>query len=111
MKKLGSFVNPTLWRRAHLLEHMTASARGRLPRHLARHCWVGGYDAACVILVTDDSTFTTPINYHQHEIVKQLNEDFGRELGRRFKKAKVRVSPASLFPTPENGRKPRDRVQ
>ncbi len=97
MKKLHSFADKNLLQHAQLLERMTASARSRLPQYLAEHCWVGGYDATSVALITDDAVFTTPINYQQHEILTQLNEEFGAELQRRFRKATVR---ASRFPVP-----------
>ncbi len=92
MKKLGSNIDENLLKRARLLERMTASARSRLPRHLAGHCWVGSYDVSSLTLITDNAAFTTPIHYQQQEIVKQLNEEFGTELGCRFRKATVRVS-------------------
>ncbi len=92
MKTLDSFVDRDLRRRARLLERMTASARSRLPRHHAEHCWVGNYAGTCITLITDDAVFATPIHYQQQEIIKQLNEEFGEETGCRFKKATVRVS-------------------
>ena len=101
MKKIGSLVDRELDRHAQLLERMTTSLRQRLPQHLAKHCWVGNYAGTCVTLITDDTTFTTPINYHQHEIVKQLNETFAAELGCRFKKARVEVSRLTI-PGTEN---------
>ena len=97
MKRLGLNIDGNLLKRARLLERMTASARSRLPRHLAEHCWVGAYDEASLTLITDSAAFTTPIHYQQQEIVKQLNEEFGAELGCRFRKAAVRVS---RFPIP-----------
>lgn len=97
MKRLGSNLDEDLLERARLLERMTASARSRLPRYLADHCWVGAYDAASLTLITDKAAFTTPIHYQQREIIKQLNEEFGTALGCRFRKATVRVS---RFPIP-----------
>ena len=97
MKSLYSSVDKNLLQHAQLLERMTVSVRSRLPQHLAKHCWVGGYDETRITLITDDATFTTPIYYQQHEIVKQLNEEFAADLGCRFKKAIVRVS---HFPIP-----------
>lgn len=97
MKKLGANFDQELLKRARLLERMTASARSRLPRHLAEHCWVGACDGTRLTLITDNAAFTTPIHYQQQEIVKQLNEEFAAELGCRLKKAAVRVS---RFPMP-----------
>ncbi len=102
MKKLYLSADKSLLRHAQLLERMTASARSRLPHHLAEHCWVGGYDATRITLITDDAVFTTPIYYQQPEILKQLREEFGAELDCSFKKASVRVS---RFPIP-GGRAP-----
>lgn len=97
MKKLGSDFGEELLQRARLLERMTESARSRLPRGLAQHCWVGAYDSSSLTLITDDPVFSTPIRYQQQEILKQLNEEFSGELGCRFRKAAVRVS---RFPIP-----------
>ena len=103
MKPLFSEIDSSLLQRAQLLERMTASARSRLPRHLAAHCWIGNYDASCITLITDNPGFATPIYYQQQEILKQLNEEFGTALGCRFRKVSMRVSrfpiPAAAAPT------------
>lgn len=101
MKRLGSNLDPALLERARLLERMTASARSRLPPHLAEHCWVGTYENASLTLITDNAAFTTPIRYQQQEIIKQLNEEFGAALGCRFRKATVRVSRFKIPGAPE----------
>ena len=91
MKKLHAAIDDELLRKAQLLERMTASVRSRLPRNLAEHCWVGGYDSTYLNIITDKAVFRTPIYYQQVEILKQLNEEFGATLKCRFKKVKVQA--------------------
>ncbi len=91
MKQLYAAIDEKLVERVELLDRMTASARSRLPRDWAEHCWVVGHDATCLNMVTDNAVFITPLFYQQAEILKQLNEEFGAELRCRFKRMKVRT--------------------
>ena len=98
MKKLSAAIDEKLLGKAQLLDRMTASARSRLPRDWAEHCWVSGHDATCLNMVTDNAVFITPLFYQQAEILKQLNEEFSVELKCRFKKMKVRTMRSPLPP-------------
>lgn len=91
MKKLYTAIDARLVDRIELLDRMTTSARSRLARHLAEHCWVGSYDSTCLSVITDNAAFSMPIYYQQAEILKQLNEEFGGELKCRLRKMTIRV--------------------
>ena len=92
MKKLGDLINPSLARKAQLLEIMSESARTRLPREIAPHCWVGGFEKDHIVLVTDYPHYATYIRCHQREILKQLKEEFRTDLPESVRKVRIRVS-------------------
>ena len=99
LKKIGSLMtqmHPELGARARLLGEMTASARSRLAPRLARHCWIGGFDARDVTLITDQPHFAMHLRHHQREIIKQLNEEFSRRLHRNFTRIIVKVASQPL---------------
>ncbi len=92
MKKLGDLINPSLARKAQLLEIMSESARTRLPREIASHCWVGGFEKDHIVLVTDYPHYVTYIRCHQREILKQLKEEFRTHVPENIRKVRIRVS-------------------
>ena len=92
MKKLGDLINPSLTRKAQLLKMMSESARTRLPREIASHCWVGGFEKDHIVLVTDYPHYAIYIRCHQREILKQLKEEFRTHLPESVRKVRIRIS-------------------
>ena len=92
MKKLGDLISPALDKKAQLLDMMSASARSRLPKEMASHCWVGGYEKDHIILVTDYPHYAIYMRCHQREILKQLKEEFSAYLPTGIRKVRIRVS-------------------
>ncbi len=92
-------IHPGLGERARLLAEMTASARSRLSPRLAHHCWISGFGERRVTLVTDQPHLAMHLRHHQREIIKQLNEEFGRRLHQNFTAIKVKVAREPLAPS------------
>ena len=92
MKKLGDLINSTLVHKAELLKAMSASARSRLPKEIAPHCWVGGYEKDHIILLTDYPQYAIYMRCHQREILKQLKEEFKTYLPGSIRKVRIKVS-------------------
>lgn len=92
MKKIGDLINPQLSKQVKLLDKMTKSARSRLPKKIAPHCWVSGYEKDYVSLVTDYPGYVVYLRCHQREILKQLKEEFPNFLKSEVRKVRIRVS-------------------
>lgn len=92
MKKFGDLISSTLVRKAELLEAMSASARSRLPKGIASHCWVGGYEKDHIVLVTDYPHYAIYMRCHQREILKQLKEEFDVYLPSGIRKVRIKVA-------------------
>ena len=92
MKKIGELINPSLVSKAELLEAMSVSARSRLPKEIAAHCWIGGFENNHVVLITDYPHHAIYIRCHQREILKQLKEEFKTYLPESIRKIRIKVS-------------------
>ena len=92
MKKLGDLIDGSLIQKAELFAEMNSSIRSRLPKEIASHCWIGGYEKNYIILVTDYPHYAIYIRCHQREILKQLQEEFNGHLPENIKKIRVKVS-------------------
>ena len=92
MKKLGDLITPSLTRKARLLEIMSESARTRLPKEIASHCWVGGFEKDHIVLVTDYPHYVTYLRCHQREILKQLKEEFRTYVPENVRRVRIRIS-------------------
>lgn len=91
MHSLKNLINPKLIEKAYFYQQLTLSLRSRLPEPLAKHCWVGGFRGNTLIVVTDSSHWATPIRYQQHELLKQINEEFGPQLHETLIRLKIKV--------------------
>ncbi len=91
MKPVKTLIKPELIHKARFHHQLTISARSRLPAPLAAHFWVGGYSGRTLIVVTDSSHWATPIRYQQHELLKQINEEFGAQLKETLIRLKIKV--------------------
>ena len=92
MHRLQHFLDSRLIKSARLLEALTQSARTRLAPTVAEHCWVSAIRGKTLIVVTDSSSWAVPIRYQQHELLKQLNEQFPAELQQTLTRLKIKVA-------------------
>ena len=70
---------------------MTTCIHSRLSADLRKHCWVVDIIGSNVIMMTDNAERATIIRYQQHELLKQINEEYGNSLDTPVRKLRVKV--------------------
>ncbi len=70
---------------------MTTSIHSRLSADLRKHCWVVDVIGSNLIMMTDSAERATIIRYQQHELLKQINEEYTNSLDIPVRRLKVKV--------------------
>ena len=91
MRPIRSLIDTKYLTKARFTDTLTASIRSRLSTELRHHCWVADITGNCLIVVTDRAEHATILRYQQHELVKQINEEFTSSLSMPVRRLKVKV--------------------
>lgn len=91
MRPIHTLIDTKYLTKARDVTAFTASVRSRLSSDLQKHCWVAEIRGNCLIIVTDQAERATLLRYQQHELVKQINEEFTLSLEVPLKRLKVKV--------------------
>ena len=91
MLPIQALIDPTVARKTRFLSRLTASIHSRLPQNLAQRCWVSGLGARSITITADSAETCSQIRHHQHEICKQVNEEFGKYLDQSVMKLRLKV--------------------
>lgn len=91
MRPIQSLIEQKYLTRVKINQSLTQSVRSRLAKELAQYCWVTGIENEYLLLVTDRAERATILRYQQHELVKQVNEEFANKIKRPIRKVKIKV--------------------
>lgn len=91
MRPIHSLLESNLLNRAKNIQLLTSSLRNRLPSDMQQHCWAIEIIGSTLILVTDNAERATILRYQQHELLKQINEDFRHTLEKNVRRVKIKV--------------------
>ena len=91
MQSISHLIHRHYLKKAAFLGQLSASIRSRLAPYLAPHCWVADIATNQLTIITNRAERATLLRYQQHEILKQLNEEFSAELGRPLYRLRVRL--------------------
>ena len=91
MHPIHTLIDKKYLQRAKNIQSLTTSIHSRLPSKLHRHCWLVSLDNNALNIVTDSPERAATIRYQQHEIVKQVNEEFAATLSTPIKKLKIKI--------------------
>lgn len=91
MRPIQSLIDKRYAAKSAFLQGLTLSVRSRVSSDLADHVWVADIDQNCIIIVTDLAERASMLQYQQHEIIKQINEEFKGKLIRPLRRIKIRV--------------------
>lgn len=91
MRPIHSLIDKRYAAKSAFLHALTESMRSRVSSELKDYVWVADIDQDCIIIVTDVAERATMLRYQQHEIVKQINEEFKGKLMRPVRRIKTRV--------------------
>lgn len=91
MRPIHSLIDRRYLIKTEFLRSVTASIRSRLSSDVREHCWVGGIEQDYLILVTDMAERASIIRHQQHELLKQVNEEFRPKLIRPVRRLKLKI--------------------
>jgi len=91
MRPIHSLLESNLLNRSKIIQSLTFSLRSRLPSDMQQHCWAIEINNNTLVLVTDSAERATILRYQQHELLKQINEDFRHTLSKNVRRIKVKV--------------------
>ena len=91
MHPIRSLIDKKYVQRVKNVQSLTASFHSRLPSNLHHHCWLISLENNTLHIVTDSQERAAVIRYQQHEIIKQINEEFSSSLSIPIKKIKIKI--------------------
>ena len=91
MQSISHLIHRHYLKKAAFLGQLSTSIRSRLSPDLAPYCWVADITTNQLTIITNRAERATLLRYQQHEILKQLNEEFSAELGRPLYRLRVRL--------------------
>ena len=91
MRPIHSLISSNFHDRAKNIQSLTASIHSRLSLNLREHCWVTGINGNNLLIITDKAERATTLRYQQHELLKQVNEEFSSTLETPLRRLKVKV--------------------
>ena len=91
MRPIHSLIDVKLLNRTQIIQSLTTSLHSRLSTELRQHCWVVNIIDNTLVVITDNAERATTIRYQQHELLKQINEEFAGSLDVPVRRMKVKV--------------------
>lgn len=91
MRPIHTLIDTKYLTKARYITSLTTSVRSRLSSELRDFCWVVDIIGNCLVVVTDRSEHATVLRYQQHELLKQINEEFTSSLAVPVRRIKIKV--------------------
>lgn len=91
MRPIRSLISTKFVDRTKIIQFLTTSIHSRLPLDLRQHCWVVDIIGNNLLIITDKAERATTLRYQQHELLKQVNEEFSTNLAAPVRRLKVKV--------------------
>lgn len=91
MRPILSLIDSKLLNRTQNIQSLTNSLHSRLSQELRQHCWVIDIIGNTLVIITDNAERATIIRYQQHELLKQINEEFTGSLEVPVRRMRVKV--------------------
>ena len=91
MHTINSFIEPSILKKSHEIQLLSKSMHSRLPSKFHTHCWLIEINNNQALIVADSADIATALRYQQHELLKQINEEFAAQLITPIKRVKIKV--------------------
>lgn len=91
MRPIHSLIQSKILTRAKNIQSLTSSIHSRLSADLRTHSWVVDIIGSNLIMMTDNAERASSIRYQQHELLKQINEEYADSLDTPVRRLKVKV--------------------
>ena len=75
----------------------------RLPSNYHQHCWLMDISNNVALVAVDSADIATALRYQQHELLKQINEEFKCDLNTPLKRIKIKVITPEMPPLNRSG--------
>ncbi|MEJ2631623.1 MAG: DciA family protein [Acidihalobacter sp.] len=72
MRRINQFLPTELLSQAARFDAVTHALRGILPQSMAEHVWFAGTRGDSAVLITDSSSWVTPLRFEQNTILLHL---------------------------------------
>ncbi|MEJ2480199.1 MAG: DciA family protein [Acidihalobacter sp.] len=72
MRRINQYLPPELLSQAARFDTVTHALRSVLPQAMAEHVWFAGTRDDCAVLITDSSSWVTPLRFEQNMILLHL---------------------------------------
>ncbi len=102
MRPIHSLIDAKLLNRTQNVQYLTDSLHSRLSFELRQHCWVIDIIGNTLVIITDNAERATILRYQQHEILKQINEEFSDSLQVPVRRIKIKTDYSLSLLKPEN---------
>ena len=91
MRTINSFIEPSILKKTQEIQLLSRSIHSRLPSKFHAHCWLIDIKDHLALIVADSADIATALRYQQHELLKQINEEFAAQLITPIKRVKIKV--------------------
>jgi hypothetical protein len=92
MRRINQFLPTELLSQAARFDAVTQTLRGILPQAMAPHVWFAGTRGDSAVLITDSSSWVTPLRFEQNTILLHLE----RCCQISSRRVSIKVSPAGI---------------
>lgn len=91
MRMINSLIGPNILKKTNEIQLLSRSMHSRLPSKFHPHCWLIDIKDQLALIVADSADIATALRYQQHELLKQINEEFAAQLITPIKRVKIKV--------------------
>ncbi len=91
MRAIDSLIEPRIIEKTKSIQLLSKSMQSRLPSKYRHHCWLIDITENCALVAVDSAEVATALRYQQHELLKQINEEFSKRLNTPLKRIKIKV--------------------
>ena len=100
MRMINSLIGPNILKKTNEIQLLSRSMHSRLPSKFHPHCWLIDIKDHLALIVADSADIATALRYQQHELLKQINEEFAAQLITPIKRVKIKVITPQLTSSP-----------
>ena len=91
MRAIDSLIDRRIIEKTNTIQLLSKSMHSRLPSKYHTHCWLIDIAENLALIVVDSADVATALRYQQHELLKQINEEFSLRLNTPLKRIKIKV--------------------
>ena len=91
MRAINSLIEHRIIEKSKDIQLLSKSIHSRLPSKFHNHCWLIDIKENLALIAADSADIATALRYQQHELLKQVNEEFSALLNTPLRRIKIKV--------------------